>query len=189
MVDKEAQRCLQPAQVVMRHGRCLTCTPRIPREAALRAAPPTRAQQVCARAHRASAKLIGLTLCASRGACVLHRSGRLAVELCSLELNTAGGLDHLFAAIVTTAAGALEAPLGLLQLRPARPAAGVAAKPSCGVLTVTETRIQVSLAYHRCPFGSTLLAVNYWHAVLSHLAHHVRVYSAALHSSGYDCGL
>jgi len=83
-------------------------------------------------AHRASAKLIGLTLRASRGACVLHRSGRLAVELCSLELNTAGGLDHLFAAIVTTAAGALDAPLGLLQLRPARPAAAVAAPaPAC----------------------------------------------------------
>ena len=95
-------------------------------------------------AHRASAKLIGMTLRASRGACVLHRSGRLAVELCSLELNTAGGLDHLFAAIVTTAAGALEAPLGLLQLRPARPTAAVTMAPSAGVLTVTETRIQVS---------------------------------------------
>jgi len=105
-------------------------------------------------ANRASAKLIGITLRASRGACVLHRSGRLAVELCSLELNTAGGLDHLFAAIVTTAAGALEAPLGPLQLRPARPAAALGAKLSAGVLTVTETCIQVSFT---CLAGSNLL--------------------------------
>ena len=100
-----------------------------------------------------------MTLRASRGACVLHRSGRLAVELCSLELNTAGGLDHLFAAIVTTAAGALDAPLGLLQLRPVRPAAAAAAGTSAGVLTVTETRIQVRQG---CCAGWT------WHDAASH---------------------
>ncbi len=94
-----------------------------------------------------------MTLRASRGACVLHRSGRLAVEVCSLELNTAGGLDHLFAAIVTTAAGALEAPpVAPLQLKAAFAASpqGPAATSSAGVLTVTETRIQVSTASFCC---------------------------------------
>ncbi len=90
-----------------------------------------------------------MTLRASRGACVLHRSGRLAVEVCSLELNTAGGLDHLFAAIVTTAAGALEAPLQLKAAFAASPQ-GPAATSSAGVLTVTETRIQVSTASFCC---------------------------------------
>ena len=97
--------------------------------------------------RRSSAKLIGVTLRASRGACVLHRSGRLAVEVCSLELNTAGGLDHLFAAIVTTAAGALAAPLQApLQLRaePVAPPQGAGPASTAGVLTVTETRIQVT---------------------------------------------
>ena len=59
---------------------------------------------------------------------MLHRQGRLAIQHCSLELDPAGGLAHLFAPIVTTATGAVP---------------GGAAAAGAGILSVSETRIQV----------------------------------------------
>ena len=69
--------------------------------------------------------------------CDIGPQGRLAIEHCSLELDPAGGLPHLFAPIVTTAAGVL--PGGGRGGGSKRRAATA----NAGHLSVSETRIQV----------------------------------------------
>ena len=92
--------------------------------------------------RRAPGKLAKVTVRSSRGACVLHRRGRLVIQHCSLELDTAGGLSHLFAPIVTTAAGVLG---GRGEEIRTQGGTGGSAVSSAGILLVSETRIQVNI--------------------------------------------